>query len=930
MTNGNNTPKRGRQNNAKKKKTMQRKRVTKIILSLLTVCVIAVICYGVYFVLGIIKATDEFDVNRLVSNEPTEVYDATGTSMGYLGNSESGSRENVTSDQLPQVLIDAVVAAEDSRFFEHNGFDLPRIVSAAIGNIFSGDITSGGSTITQQLIKNSYWSYAEQNINIWQRKIAEIYLAVQADRELSKEDILTLYLNKIPFGRGTQAIGIQAACKYYFDKEVSEITLPEAALLAGTLNAPDAFDPYYHIEKATARRNVILELMYRHGYITEEEMNITKEIKVENTLKPSSTTQNAYSEYASYIDTVLREFTDLQESGEFPQLEGLNPLETPMEIYTFMDPETQAYADQIASGEAFNFGDDNLEVGASVQDSHTGAIVAVIGGRSYAGITTPEREAVNLPLINYAFEKHQPGSSLKPIISYAAAFQYLDWSTGQSISNDVVYDASGKKMDINNWDMSIGGEVQLDYALRNSYNLPAIHTFDDVQKEIGLDAYLKYVQGFGFDMTESEISSFNSTYSIGNWDVGISPIEGAGAYAALSNSGNYIQPHTINYIVIKDTGEKIDIHNAITPTHAVDEGSAFMIQKVLSSFTKSAYVGTNIPYNIAGKTGTTDWGNLGLSYGIPEGVARDSWFQCYTEDYAVSVWIGYPGALSEAYGYYLDDYQANNLSTRLGAQLISQAHKGTTRNSYTQPSTVTQSTMVKGVTPYIKPTSDTPSENIITAWFKTSNLPKDTALSSQLNPLTSFDVTGDVNNLNVTFGEYGEDDETAEKLYGKVMYGVEVRDSETGEILHTQTSDTTSFKLNYVPEQSVLVVGFYTRENASSIRSSEKSVSIEVEAKTARYTVRYYTDGRLTHTEVLEGEVGSNIEVNSEKYLPDGYTVSVDPSYAVVKEDNSVVINVYYTREQTDNSQDNNQNNNGNNNQNNENTQQTGNSSQRH
>lgn len=886
--------KRVRRSKPNAKKTNNKKKAIKIISGIVVVCAIAVAIYGINFVVGIIKATDEFDINRLVSEEATEFYDAEEGSMGLWGNSEAGSRENVTYDQLPQVLVDAVVAAEDSRFFEHNGFDLPRIVKAAFGNILAGGITSGGSTITQQLIKKSYWSYQEENINRWQRKIGEIYLAIQADKQLDKEKILELYLNKISFGRGNSAIGVQAASKYYFDKDVSELTLPEATLLAGTLNAPDALDPYYHIEEATERRNTILDLMYRHGYITEEELTATKQIPVENTLKKSSISQSEYSYYASYIDTALREFEELKESGDFPELENLNPLETPMEIHTFMDPETQQYADQIASGEAFDFGDDNLEVGASVQDTHSGAIVAVIGGRAYTGITTPEREAVNLPLINYAYEKNQPGSSLKPIISYAAAFHFLNWSTGQAVSNEPVVLETGHE--VNNWDLSKGGDVQLDYALRNSYNLPAIHTFEEIQEKIGLDTYLEYVLGFGFDMSEDEKNEFNKTYSIGSWPEGISPIEAAGAYAALSNSGQYIQPHTINYIVLKDTGTVIDVHNRLTPTEAIDAGSAFMIQKVLAEFTKTNYVGTNISYNIAGKSGTTDWASDGLSWGIPEEAAKDSWFQCYTEDYAVSVWISYPRALSEAYGYYLDSYQSNYLSSRLAAQLISKAHKGVTKNSYTQPSDVVQSTMIKGITPYAKPTSDTPSENIITAWFKKDNLPKDLEVTSQLNSLTSFNVTGDLNNLNVTFGEYGDDDETAEKVLGKVVYGVEVRDVETGAILYSQTSETPTFKLNYVPDKTVSIVGFYTRQG-SSIRSSEKSVTITVEAKTANFKVNYYVDGKLQNTVTSSGNIGDDATKLIDTTAPDGYYSSVSPGYAAIKADGSTVVNVYYAKQ---------------------------------
>ncbi len=894
MTNTPNENMRRRsQANKKQKNAAIKKRNKSIILSILGIIVAAVIAYGVYFVYGIIKSTGTFSIEKLVSQEATEIYDANGGSMGMWGNDEAGSRENVTYDQLPQVLVDAVIATEDSRFFEHNGFDLPRIIKAAFGNILAGDITSGGSTITQQLIKKSY--YPDEHTNRWQRKIGEIYLAIQADSQLEKEKILELYLNKIAFGRGNKTIGIQAASHYYFDKDVSELTLPEAALVAGTLNAPDAFDPYYHLEAATKRRNTVLDLMYRHGYISEAELEATKEIKIENTLKKNANADNNYVNYASYTDTVLSEYYDLANSGKFPELAGLDPLETPMEIHTFMDPDTQAYADSIASGESFNFYDDNLELGASVQDTHTGKILAVIGGRHYTGVTTPEREAVDSAPINYALEKHQPGSSLKPIISYCAAFEFLDWSTAHSVSNEPYTTPEGHT--VNNWDFSVGGEVQLQEALRNSLNLPAIHTFNDVLKVIDLGTYQKYVEGFGFDLSDE---SFNTTYSIGSWDHGITPIQGAGAYGALSNNGNYIQPHTINYIILKDTGTKIDVHNSIVPTQALSAESSFMIQQVLKTFAKTQYIGTNIPYNLAAKSGTSDWGDSGLQFGIPQGANKDSWFNAYTEDVSVSVWVGYPGSIAANYGEYLS-YDQTNFGSRIGAMLIDFVQKGTTINKYTQPSGVSQSTMVKGIYPYMKPDSSTPADSVVTGWFKNDNMPKDYSLSSQLTALTSFEVTGDPNKLNVRFGPYDKeaDDKNVVNIYGEAIYGVEVRDPDTGAVLYSQTSENPEFTLNYTPEKSVVVVGFYTRSKASTIRSSEKSVNITVQPKTATYTINYYKDNVLFKSEKGEGIIGETITPDLNKYHDDNYTATATPTSVKIAADGSSVINVYYTKKTT-------------------------------
>ncbi len=450
----------------------------------ISVLLVIGIFFGVNFVLGIVNNL-EFDQSKLYSNEPSPIYDQNGEVVYTLGSMNDGTRENITYDDLPQVLVDAVVATEDSRFFEHNGFDLPRIVKAALGNIVSGGITSGGSTITQQLIKKSF--YEDGKTNKWQRKVGEIFLAMDAEKVVTKEDILVLYLNKIAYGRGMSTLGIQSGARYYFDKDVQNLTLPEAALLAGTLNAPDSFDPYYNLEKATKRRNVVLDLMYRHGYISEEEMISAKSIPVENTLKKNSTSSS--NQYQNYIDLVLNEELPKYLKDEtllkaYPSLKGLNVQETPVEIHTFLNTSLQDYADSIASGENFKFANEYIDVGASIQETTTGKIVGIIGGRSYYDNDTNN--------INQSYERHQPGSSLKPIIAYASAFEFLDWSTGHPTEDKPWVDpATGHS--VKNWNNQVtNSEMLLEVALANSFNLPAMHTMDDVIAKVSREGMIKY------------------------------------------------------------------------------------------------------------------------------------------------------------------------------------------------------------------------------------------------------------------------------------------------------------------------------------------------------------------------------------------------------------------------------------------------------
>lgn len=874
-------------------------RISAIIVSIILVCGLA---FGIKFVSDIVGGL-QFNQEKLYSNEPSPIFDKDNNVIYTLGSMTDGTRENVTYEDLPQVLVDAIVATEDSRFFEHNGIDLPRIVKAAIGNITSGGITSGGSTITQQLIKKSF--YEDEYTNRWQRKIGEIFLARDAEKVVTKEEILVSYLNKIAFGRGLGTLGIQSGSRYYFDKNVQELTLPEAALLAGTLNSPDAFDPFYNLEKATKRRNVVLDLMFRHGYITKEEMEGVKAIPVENTLKKDS--NHATNKYQNYIDLVNEELKEYKNSDKYtsiyPSLKDLDPSETPIEIHTFLDTSIQNYADDIASGKEFNFANEYVDIAASIQETTTGKVVGIIGGRTYFNDKTD---------INNAYEKHQPGSSLKPIIAYASAFEFLDWSTGHPTQDTPWVDPSTGHT-VNNWNNQVTNkDMLLEVALANSFNLPAMHTMDDVINKVGINGMVEYLTKFGIDMSEE---AFNAIYAIGGWKHGITPIEGAAAYATISNNGNYIKPHAIDYIIIKSTGEKIDIHNLMTPTRAISEESAFMITKVMQSYSKSMYSGMNIPYNVSAKSGTSDWGDTPPT-GIPAGASKDSWLSAYTEDYAVSVWTGYNGD-GVAKGYYPNG-DIKKYSQRICGMLLKKAHNGTTKRSYSQPSGVVQTEMIKGIYPYVKPTADTPAENIVSAWFKTNNTPTDSNIVSGLNALSVFEVKATENDISVSFGTYdasGEDEKVTE-IYGKPVYVVEVRDMITGEVLYTKTSETPSFTLDYKPTKSVQVVGYYSRDKSPSIKSNERTHNIAIN-NAESYTIQYYQDslnGILLGSVKVDGSIDDKIDFNKidlNKYKPENYSDGVidkeKSAFKIVKGDKDIVYVIY---KKAETSPDNNQNDN--------------------
>lgn len=615
------------------KKKKKRKRLILSIVGCLTIASI----FGMYGVWNTFQETSIFDKNKLLSAEKSIMVDANGETYYSYGSDESGTRENVKYSDIPQVLVDAVIATEDSRFFVNNGFDLPRIVKALATNVVKGHISSGGSTITQQLIKNAYYPEAEQS---YKRKIGEVILATQATREMSKEDIITSYLNKIYFGKSAQSIGIQSASKYYFNKSVSELTLPEAAMLAGVLNAPSAYDPYYNLELCEKRRNTVLYLMVKHGFITQKEADAAKSVSVQSLLN-KGTLDTGYSEsYKDYI-TIVDE--------EVEKLTGLNPKKTELVIHTYLDKDLQNYCYQKAQYNSDAFPDNSMEVGAAIQESKTGRLTAVIGGRN-----------TELFGSNRATEKQQPGSSFKPIIDYGMAFEYLDWQT-----DHIVEDKPFSKGNWNpkNHDNSLHGSMSIAEALKQSWNLPAIWTLNDVVNSVGWDPVFKTLEKYGVDMSKEKE---NLTLAIGGWTYGVSPVEASNAYSTIANNGKNIQSHTISYIEVVATGEIINIDEYLNSksTQAIKEETAQKIRSVMLEYAgQGSYSLTSDLPETAAKTGTTN-------------NSRDIWMDSYNPDYCISVWTGYK------------DHSSMSGKSKYGHQLMHDLqkyaldHNGGLQNSY--------------------------------------------------------------------------------------------------------------------------------------------------------------------------------------------------------------------------------------------------------
>ena len=412
----------------KKKRSFWKKLLT-FILILGIIGVLAVAAFFAY----IVFTSPKFDEEAFNVQDQTVIYDINGSIIAKLGTQK---RESVSYDQLPQVLIDAIIATEDSRFYQHNGVDLPRFIKATAQQLI-GQEAGGASTLTMQVVKNNLTKKESVEKNMIEkivRKFQDVYLSVfKVEKEYTKEEIIELYVNN--YGLGGSVYGVGEASKYYFGKSVSELTLPEAALIAGLFQAPNGHNPYYNIESATARRSIVLSLMKRHGYITKEEEEIANSISIESLLV--GTEDN--TEYQGFVDTVV---------DEVEKRTGQNPAIVPMKIYTTMEKSIQDGINKLLENNGNYWKDDKVQAGIAIVNVKTGAIAAIGAGRNRTGERT----------WNYATGSlRQPGSTAKPIFAYGPGFEYNNNSTYTLYVDEPWTYTNGPA--INNWDGGFSGII---------------------------------------------------------------------------------------------------------------------------------------------------------------------------------------------------------------------------------------------------------------------------------------------------------------------------------------------------------------------------------------------------------------------------------------------------------------------------------------
>ncbi len=571
------------------------KKIFLIILIILTIfntfiCVYAIVLWN---------KIELDDLSKLYPEANTTIYDKNGKLIANLSNIYT---DYAPYDMIPEVAINAFISIEDSRFFSHNGLDYEAILRSIVANIKDQSYSQGASTITQQLIKNIYLS----NEKTVSRKINEAILSLKLENILSKEDILASYLSNVLFGG--RIYGIKMASKYYFDKELNEIGLKEASLLAGLVQMPNYYNPFTNYDEAVKRRNLVLKMMLEEGYINENDYIDTINIELSSYLKKGEINENI-GIYSSYIDYVMQE-AFIKYNIDF--------YSSNVKISINVDSEIQKLLYQIMNNNFNHFPSELLKCGIVVLDPKNANILGLIGSR--------ESGMKNL---NYATEvPHQPASTIKPILSYAPAIEYLNYQPLTQILDEPYKYQNG--MLVNNWDNRYLGNISLRRALSESRNVPAIKLY----KEVGSKIAWEFANKLGL------INYDNYSYeamAIGGFTKGYTVLEMANSYLSFPNKGQYKKAYSINSI----EKDNIIYNNTDKYIQVMSEETAFLINNILHD------VLINTSYNLknaylSSKTGQSNYDySTRIKYNIPLNSTKDSWIIAYTPDILVAVWCGY-------------------------------------------------------------------------------------------------------------------------------------------------------------------------------------------------------------------------------------------------------------------------------------------------
>ncbi|WCT54128.1 PBP1A family penicillin-binding protein [Paenibacillus kyungheensis] len=582
----------------KKKKKITGKRV---FWTLFIVAALGVFCAlaGYMFIMVSGEKIYQQNINKLAINGPTQIFDRNGT---LIQERSVRTGDPVQYDEIPKLLVDAFVATEDRRFFEHQGVDIWSIGRAAVRDVVARSAVEGGSTITQQLAKNVFLN----DDKTFFRKATELSIALAIERKMTKEEIITTYLNRIFFGKG--AYGIKEASETYFGvTDLNKLKVWQIATLAGLPKAPSRYNPQSNPDLSKERRGVVLQLMADQGYITQAEAKEAAAVDY----KYNSSANDKDKNYEAFIEYAMQEAEDVTGLTSDDLNRG------GYKIYTTMDAKAQQNLEtSFKNNDLFEKSSDDVPVQGSmvIVNNDTAGIVALLGGRNY-----------NTGNFSRVTSRRQPGSAFKPIISYAPALESGKFNPNSLLSNEKQCFGNYCPTNLHGYSST----VTMDEAIQDSINIPAVWTLN----QIGIDSGLAFAKSVGFSLTDQDR---NLALALGGLSTGTNTLEMAQAYRTFADGGTYTPAYAVKSIV--DSGGDEIYKNKADTSQVMSKQTANemtqMLQDVVNDGTgKRAQI--NRP--VAGKTGTTQHGIEGFR----SSANRDAWFVGYTKEWTAAVWMGY-------------------------------------------------------------------------------------------------------------------------------------------------------------------------------------------------------------------------------------------------------------------------------------------------
>jgi len=659
---------------ARKKQKRKKLNPTRLIIFLLGSLLLISALAAAGLLLVSITDLPAFNEENLIPASTTRIYDCNDQLVARIG---VENRTQVSLSQVPLHVQNAFLAAEDHLFYEHHGIRIEAIVRAALNDalrIFGQERNlQGGSTITQQLVKLSFLNQDRT----FKRKIQEAILSFKMENRYTKEEILTMYLNRIYFGEG--AYGIQASSQTYFKKNTSDLTIAQAALLAGLIKSPNNYSPYQNLDVAIDHRNQVLGNMYRYNFINEGDYQQAKAEKLELN---SDHNVNSYP-YPYFVDNITEQL--VEKFGEEKVFKG------GLKVYTTLDPKIQTYAENAMANQS-NFPASEKDSNGVLQpqgamviiEPGTGEIKALVGGREHIYQRSLNRATMS---------PRQPGSAIKPILVYGPAIDQKGMGPASVIDDAPVTYHSYNNYSPRNADGVYRGLITLRTALTHSVNVVAVKLLMD---HVQISNAIKFAARMNID-----IDPTGPAIALGGLKQGVTPLELTAAYAAFDNHGIYNSPVSILRVEDYDSTSLFEAEPA--PRRVMKETTAYLITDMMKSVVKyGTGTGAQIGRPAVGKTGTTDEG-------------KDIWFAGYTPDLVGVVWIGYdiPVKMPQSYG--------GTYPAKIWREVMSQAHQGIPSHDFTKPEGLKLVTLDSKSG--LKPGPNTPPEDMVTDLLESGTEP---------------------------------------------------------------------------------------------------------------------------------------------------------------------------------------------------------------